>query len=106
MSTTVFPRILDQVNDSFTQGIFPECLKLAVVTPIIKNNNGDRNKSKNYRPLISLSFLSKILERIMYNQLISHLDRSHLPPSKQTTDCSTHVKLLCLKLSVILKFSK
>ena len=33
---TVVPLILDLVNDSFTQGIFPECLKLDVVTLIVK----------------------------------------------------------------------
>jgi len=46
MSTIVFPHILGVVNDSITQDIFLERLKLAVVTPIIKDKNGDLKNSR------------------------------------------------------------
>ena len=65
---------------TFFQCIFPECLRLAVVTPIKKEKNGDLNKFKNYIPVSSLPFMSKILEKIMYNQLIRHLEKHLFPP--------------------------
>ena len=66
-----------------------------MVTQIIKDKNGDLNKFKNYTPVSSLPFLSKILERTMYYQPISHLERNYLfPHSNQPTDLSTRVKLL------------
>ncbi|XP_065671914.1 uncharacterized protein LOC136089759 [Hydra vulgaris] len=46
---------------SIHQGIFPERLKLARVTPIHKE--GDRSNISNYRPISVLSIFSKILER-------------------------------------------
>ena len=77
---TVIPHIFGLVNNLFTQSIFPDYLKLAVVTTIIKENYGVLNNFNNYRPVSIFPFLSKILERIMYSQLICDLERNNLPP--------------------------
>ena len=53
------------VNLSFEQGIFPQELKIAVVTPVYKAK--DPMFFNNYRPISLLSVFSKILERLMYN---------------------------------------
>ena len=45
----------------FNKGIFPDELKLGCITPIYKN--GDREKVNNYRPICSLSPLSKTIEK-------------------------------------------
>ena len=52
------------------QGIFPEDLKNATISPIYKN--GDKSGCSNYRPISVLSNVAKILEKIVYNQLISN----------------------------------
>ena len=47
------------INQSFSQGIFPDVLKIARITPIHKKNS--KLLVENYRPISSLHFLSKIL---------------------------------------------
>jgi len=51
--------------------VFPDNLKVAKVTPIFKA--GDSTKVGNYRPVSVLPIFSKILERIIYNRIYSHL---------------------------------
>jgi hypothetical protein len=47
-------------NSSFTQGVFPDGCKPAVVTPLFKK--GGRLSVKNYRPVLVLPTFSKPLE--------------------------------------------
>jgi len=61
------------INDSFTAGIFPDGAKIAKVVPIYKN--GDKKLLNNYRPISILSSFSKIIEKAMFNRLISFLER-------------------------------
>jgi hypothetical protein len=58
-------------NLSLSQGIFPEKLKNCRVIPIFKS--GDNLNVDNYRPISLLSSISKILEKIVAEKLISHL---------------------------------
>ena len=61
--------ISNLVNLSFSQGVFPECLKLAKVIPIFKKN--DPQICSNYRPISLLSIFSKIYEKSMHSRLYS-----------------------------------
>ena len=45
----VLPCIIDIVNSSLREGIFPEMMKQAIVTPILKKTNSDWNDLQNYR---------------------------------------------------------
>ena len=54
------------INLSLGNGCFPDDLKLAEVSPILKKNNLDK---ENYRPVIVLFKLSKVFERIIYSQI-------------------------------------
>ena len=60
------------VNQSLYQGIFPDELKIASVTPIFKAD--DSSKFNNYRPVSVLSIFSKIFEKAMCNRLIEFLE--------------------------------
>ena len=60
-------------NLSFSQGVFPQELKLAKVVPIFKA--GDVMKVNNYRPVSVLSVMSKVLERLMYNRLFDFIEK-------------------------------
>ena len=42
-----------------------------VVTPLYKE--GDRSSASNYRPISVLPVVSKIMERIVHNQVYEHL---------------------------------
>ena len=61
---------------SLEEGIFPDDLKAAKVTPIFKA--GDENDFGNYWPISVLSCFSKILEKIMYKRLFNHLSEHNV----------------------------
>ena len=63
-------------NVCLRTGTFPESLKKAIIHPIHKN--GNRNCVDNYRPIAVLPSISKILERIINNRLISYLEGKRL----------------------------
>ena len=64
------------INQSLCSGSFPSKLKLAKVIPIFKKN--DNKKFDNYRPISLLSSVSKIFERVVFNQLYNFLQELHL----------------------------
>ena len=53
--------VVDIVNKSLAQGIFPSELKMAKIVPIYKS--GEKDKIENYRPVSLLPVFSKILEK-------------------------------------------
>ena len=55
------------INSSIANGIFPEEWKTAVVTPILKK--GDQMEKSNYRPVSCLAAASKVLEKVVFDQL-------------------------------------
>ena len=55
-------------------GIFPDMMKLAKLKPLFKK--GDKQDIQNYRPISILSAFSKILEKLMYNRLLSFLKKA------------------------------
>ena len=54
--------------------VVPPAFKQALVTPLIKKKTLCRNEFKNYRPQSNLSFLSKILEKIVAKRLNAHIE--------------------------------
>ena len=57
------------VNASLSTGIVPPQFKQAIVTPLLKKPGLDTNDMKNFRPVSNLSFISKILEKVVLIQL-------------------------------------
>jgi len=55
----------------------------AVVTPVLKKAGADTDEPRNYRPIWNLTFLSKVIERIMAGQITEHLDHANLMPALQ-----------------------
>ena len=60
------------INKSIDTGYFPDSLKLANVTPVFKKK--DPLDKANYRPVSILPLLSKVYERVIYNQLSDYPD--------------------------------
>ena len=54
--------------------IFPTTCKTAVVKPLLKKAGLDHNNFKNYRPVSNLSFLSKVIEKVVLKQLFEYLN--------------------------------
>ena len=66
------------VNSTFNESCFPNLFKHAAITPVIKDKNGDSEAYKNYRPVSNLSFLLKLLEKVVYDQIAAHLQFNNL----------------------------
>ena len=66
---------------SIKQGIFPDSLKIAKVTPISKS--GAKDNVSNYRRISMLLVFSKVLEIIIYNTVYNHLHSGDLLYEKQ-----------------------
>ena len=86
----ILPILLSIVNTSLITGVVPDNFKHALVTPLIKKNNLDPNSMNNYRPVSNLSFLSKILEKVVLKQLSFHLQSNNLVEPFQSAYCSNH----------------
>jgi hypothetical protein len=63
-------------NISLSTGVFPSQLKQCRVIPIFKN--GDPLECDNYRPISLLSSISKVLEKIVAEKLVYHLNANDL----------------------------
>jgi hypothetical protein len=67
---------LELVSASIREGIFPSTLKKSVVKPVYKN--GTKEDAYNCRPIILVPTLSKVLEKVIANQLIAFLDKHNI----------------------------
>ena len=83
-------------NFLLQQRIFPENLKIAIVSPIYEK--GEEFLRTNDRPISVLPCFSKLLERIMYNRLFKYLSENSILCEKQfgfqTSHSTDHAILL------------
>ena len=92
VSNVLSPLIVNLVNRCFLTGVFPDTLKIACVTPIYKK--GDKNLISNYRPIAVVHYLSKIIEKLLFNRLsdffkkfdVIHSNQFGFMPGKSTSD--------------------
>jgi hypothetical protein len=68
-------------NKSLSSEIFPDHLKYTVVLPLFKK--GDKCNISNYGSISTLSSLSKVLEKVMFNQLQEHLNKYSILAEEQ-----------------------
>ncbi len=68
--------LLNIINSSLSLGHVPKPLKLSVIKPLIKKPKLDPCELANYRPISNLPFMSKILEKVVYAQLCSFLQKT------------------------------
>ena len=64
------------INQCLHTGIFPSQLKLSRVKPLFKS--GDQSRFSNYRPISLLPSLSKIFERVIFDQLLGYFTNNKL----------------------------
>ena len=68
-------------NEILKTGVFPDRFKYAIFRPIFKK--GDKHETSNYRPISLLTSLSKIIEKLIYNRLLLHLDKNNMLAKEQ-----------------------
>ena len=80
---------LSVINDSISSCIFPHIEKRGIIKPTLKGNL-DKQELCSYRPVTNLSYMSKLIEYSLKDQLIEHLRRVRALPECQSAYRSFH----------------
>ena len=95
ISDIISPIVCDLFNESLNDGIFPDVLKVAEVIPVHKG--GSSTCINNYRPISTLSILSKLFEKLMKHRLLRYLESIDFFIRHQfgfRSDCDTNDAIL------------
>ena len=65
-------------------GVFPAQLKQARVLPLLKKSSLDPDVATSYRPISNLSYLSKLIERVVVTRFAEHSSTNKLLPVQQS----------------------
>lgn len=100
------PFITSLLKASLVTGEFPAPWKEAVILPPprLKRLGVDYTEVKNYWPVSNLPYLSKLLERVINDQTVTHLRANGLMPTDQSTyrkGHSTETSLLHLQNDIV-----
>ena len=101
--------ITDIINISMENSTFPQNFKEAHVRPLLKKTSLPKNELKNYRLVSNLSFISKILEKIVANRLQAHIKNNYLCNPSQSVyrkHHSTESALLKVHSDIIISMDK
>jgi len=80
----LLPYITKMCNASLREGIFPTSQRSTIVTPRLKKAGSDSADVRNYRPISNLTFMSKVVERLVCRQLVAYLEQNGLLPDLQS----------------------
>jgi hypothetical protein len=86
---SVLPALTKIVNLALVNGM-PHHYKEAIVTPLLKKTNLNCDDFSNYRPVSQLSFISKLIERVVAKQIGQHLESNKLMDPMQSAYRSNH----------------
>ena len=86
----IVPVITNIVNLSLSCSKVPKSMKCAIVRPLLKKMSLDLNLYKNYRPVSNLSFLSKIIEKLVAKRLNDYLTINNLHSPMQSAYRAFH----------------
>ena len=78
----VLPVMTELINKSLQEGSV-EGVKESVIDPLLKKTELDIDEKKNYRPVNNLLFFSKMVERVVSDQLNKHMVKNALHESTQ-----------------------
>ena len=100
----LLPAITKIINLSISNSEYPDYFKEARVCPILKKSRLNKEDLSNYRPVSNLSFVSKLVERVVHHQLDEHLSQSDMFDHFQSAYCkfrSTETALLTVQTDVM-----
>ena len=61
------------INLCISTSVFPSSCKSVIVLPLIKKPGLDPQVLKNYRPVSNLSFLSKLIDKVISSRILTHI---------------------------------
>ena len=79
------------INSSFDEGHFVATEKRGLIRAYLKKIGLDINDLSNYRPVTNLTYLSKIIERAMLDQLVLFLEEVGVVPCYQSAYRELHL---------------
>ena len=85
----VLPTITSIINLSITLTHVPSTMKSAIINPLLKKINLALLQ-KNYRPVSNLKYLSKLIERVIAQNLNEHLTRNDIFEPMQSAYRKAH----------------
>ena len=95
----ILPFITTMCNRSLEEGWLPESQRHATLKPILKKDGLDAKDVKSYRPISNLTFISKLVERLVNLQLTEFLEK-HGPNTNlafvHAIQQKLHSRKLCL----------
>ena len=81
-------------NISISSGLFPSDCKIAKLKPLYKK--GSKTNPENFRPISLLPLISKVIERIVYDQVDNFLLQNNILYNYQSGFRKNHSTDLCL----------
>ena len=101
----ILPALTHVINLSITNLEFPDLWKLSKVIPLLKKD--DPLNPKNYRPVALLPVMSKILERVVFKQVVHYVEGQGLltqvimDPDPSTAPAQPLLRCMILGLIVL-----
>ena len=86
----ILPLLTLICNNSLRNGEPRASEKSAAITPIVKKSGLDPDCASNYRPISNLMFLTKLIERVVCQQLTAYLLANHLLVPEQSAYRQDH----------------
>ena len=86
----LLPCITEIMKQSLESGSVPTMFKMARVIPTLKKTKLDPEKISNYRPVSNLSYLSKVLEKMVVKRLMTHLRENGIEEPMQSAYRAHH----------------
>ena len=89
----------------YSSGIFPGSFKVAVVKLLLKKHYLDSDIFNNFRPVSNLTFLSKLIEKVIASRMVAYLQDNSIMQKFQSvykTKHSTETALLKVYNDVML----
>ena len=81
----ILPTLTHIINTSIFSGQFPTNMKTAIGNPLPKNVPYMKtNHIKNYRPVSNLSFISKMFDKVVLQELVDYLNHNNLLCTSQS----------------------
>ena len=78
---TLTPALTRIINNSIEQGVYPQRFRDGVISPVPKT--GDLTDVANWRPVVLLPVMSRILEGALMDQMVNYLESHELLPVTQ-----------------------
>ena len=103
-TSSLLPVITKIVNLSMSQGDMPADLKKALILPLLKKSGLDIEILKHFRPVSNLTYISKLIERLVASQFVKYIfdnDLREIFQSSYTKCHSTETALIKVQNDIL-----